>query len=91
MAEVILRTEDDFRRASPSMQMPRPEKPFGWIQWKGTAVCMDVHCLCGEFTHIDAEFCYHIKCKCCGRVYEVDGHVRLNLLDFEPESTKETS
>ena len=23
------------------------DKPHGWIQWKGTGVCMDVHCKCG--------------------------------------------
>ncbi len=56
----------------------RPERPFGWIQWKGTAVCMDIHCLCGVLGHIDADFAYHVKCGKCGRTYDVNGHVRLH-------------
>lgn len=64
------------------------EPPRGWIQWKGTMVCMDIHCKCGVLSHIDEEFCYHIKCPGCGQVYECDGHIQLHPLDFEPESTK---
>jgi hypothetical protein len=30
--------------------------PHGWIQWKGTNVCMDVYCACGHHSHIDAKF-----------------------------------
>ena len=37
-------------------------QPHGWIQWKGTNVCMDIHCKCGMLTHIDADFAYHVKC-----------------------------
>ncbi len=44
-------------------------KPHGWIQWKGTEVCMDVHCACGELTHVDAEFAYNVQCPVCLRVY----------------------
>lgn len=40
----------------------------GWIQWKGTDVCMDVHCKCGEHSHLDAEFAYYIKCPKCGSI-----------------------
>ena len=74
----------------PSLDMPHPE-PHGWIQWKGTDVCMDVHCACGEHTHIDSSFTYHIKCGKCGQVYECDGHIKLHPMPFEPESTKVTS
>ena len=68
----------------------RPDPPFGWIQWKGTSVCMDIHCECGALTHIDAEFCYHVKCCVCGRVYECGGHVRLYPLDHTPEGVQES-
>jgi len=61
-------------------------KPHGWIQWKGTGVCMDVHCKCGELTHIDAEFAYHVKCGNCGTVYMVNGHVEFIELEEEPEN-----
>lgn len=82
-------TDTEAQKLFPSLSTPHPE-PHGWIQWKGTDVCMDVKCACGEHTHIDEEFCYHIKCGKCGRVYECDGHIRLIELDFEPENTKET-
>jgi phage FluMu protein Com len=55
-----------------------PKKdPHGWIQWKGTDVCMDIHCKCGEHSHIDAEFVYFIQCPKCKTIYEVNGHVQL--------------
>lgn len=50
---------------------------YGWIQWKGTDVCMDVHCVCGYSGHIDEDFAYFIKCPSCGRYYEVSGFVKL--------------
>jgi hypothetical protein len=51
--------------------------PRGWIQWKGTQVCMDVHCVCGEHTHIDAEFAYYVRCGSCRQIYRMGGDVRL--------------
>lgn len=54
-----------------------PAGPHGWIQWKGTDVCMDIHCECGVLTHIDASFCYFVTCGACGRRYFVNGHVEL--------------
>jgi hypothetical protein len=65
--------------------------PHGWVQWKGTQVCMDVHCKCGELTHVDAEFCYHVKCGKCGTVYMVNGHVELIELESEPEHQVQTT
>ena len=55
-------------------------KPHGWIQWKGTDVCMDTHCVCGHHGHIDAPFAYYYRCV-CGRVYEIDGHVTFTAVD----------
>jgi hypothetical protein len=37
-----------------------PAGSHGWIQWKGTDVCMDIHCECGTLSHIDGEFAYII-------------------------------
>jgi len=40
--------------------------PHGWIQWKGTDVCMDIYCPhCGEHTHLDADFAYTVRCGAC--------------------------
>lgn len=51
--------------------------PHGWIQFKGTDICLDVHCKCGELTHIDGTFIYFLKCGACGATYELNGHIEL--------------
>lgn len=51
--------------------------PHGWIQWKGTDVCLDVHCSCGAHTHVDASFAYTVKCGACGKLWAVCANVRL--------------
>jgi len=53
------------------------DKPHGWIQWKGTEVCMDVTCKCGEQFHIDAGFAYAVKCPYCGTLYMCNGHIQM--------------
>jgi hypothetical protein len=58
----------------------------GWIQWKGTSVCMDIHCKCGALAHVDADFAYHVKCVHCGTVYMCNGHIELIELTEEPEN-----
>jgi len=59
-------------------------KPHGWVQWKGTHVCMDIHCECGVMTHIDDTFVYYVKCPCCGRVYMCNGHIQLLEVAYRP-------
>ncbi len=61
-------------------------KPHGWIQWKGTDVCMDIHCECGCHSHIDVDFAYHVKCPECGAVYMCNGHIEFIKLDEEPSN-----
>lgn len=66
------------------------ERPNAWIQWKGTEVCMDVYCSCGEQFHVDAEFAYYVKCPHCGQHYECDGHVTLHPIPAEEiEATRD--
>lgn len=60
----------------------RPKGPHGWIQWKGTNVCMDVHCGCGHHGHVDDEFAYFYLCR-CGRGYAIGGTVTLYPLTPE--------
>lgn len=55
----------------------------GLIQWKGTSVCMDVHCSCGEHCHIDAEFFYHYRCPNCQKVFTVGQNIKLIELTQE--------
>jgi len=63
-------------------KMLSPPEPNGWIQWKGTDVCMDIHCKCGELTHVDGEFCYLVKCPHCSTVYHCSGFIRLIEIDY---------
>jgi hypothetical protein len=65
-----------------------PPAPCGWLQWKGTDACMDVHCACGANLHFDDSFLYFLKCGGCGQVYEVGGWVKLYPLAHEPAHTK---
>ena len=60
--------------------------PHGWIQWKGTNVCMDIHCKCGAMFHIDADFAYNVKCPHCETVYFCNGHIELVELEEEPDT-----
>lgn len=55
----------------------------GWIQWKGTDVCVDVHCKCGTHGHFDGMFLYFYKCPGCKDVFAVGQVVRLYPLTPE--------
>ena len=68
------------------MQEMYKDKPHGWVQWKGTDVCMDVHCKCGHHSHIDADFAYFVKCPKCGTVYMCNGHIELIEVEQEPDN-----
>ena len=81
-------SDQAMKRLYPSLYGPEPAPPFAGIQWKGTDVCMDVHCKCGHDSHFDTDFCSHLKCPKCGQVYECSGVIKLTPLDFEPEFTK---
>ena len=59
-------------------------KPRGFIQWKGTEVCMDIHCKCGNSSHIDDDFAYHVKCPKCNTVYRCNPNIE--LIEIEEKS-----
>jgi hypothetical protein len=66
--------------ASQSWRTFKPDvdkKPFGWLQWKGTAACMDFHCVCGAHLHFDEDFLYFVGCEHCGRRYELSGFIEV--------------
>ena len=57
--------------------------PTTFIQWKGTDVCMDVYCICGDRFHIDAEFAYAVQCPHCKRRYEMG--TRVEMREMAPD------
>lgn len=69
-----------------SLQETYKNKPHGWVQWKGTDVCMDIHCKCGYHSHIDAEFAYNVECPQCHTVYMCNGYIELIELEELPEN-----
>lgn len=72
----------DFYEQVYSQDSPEGDA-HGWIQWKGTSVCMDIHCKCGRHGHMDADFFYHYACPTCGRRYAVGQVVKLIELTEE--------
>jgi len=56
---------------------------YGNIQWKGTDVCIDIYCECGEHSHFDGYFMSFIKCGICGSTYRVDTAIELFKLTDE--------
>ena len=57
---------------------------WAFIQWKGTTVCMDVHCECGHIGHIcGVDFAYYWKCPECHTGYKVGTIIRIIPLTVE--------
>lgn len=64
----------------------------GFIQWKGTDVCLDVTCLCGTHLHFDGDFAYAIRCWQCARIWELPAYIPLKLVDEDqaPHTIQDT-
>lgn len=75
-------TEPDFYEQVYGRDNPEGES-HGWIQWKGTNVCMDLHCSCGHHGHFDGDFFYHFQCPACGKKFAVGQNVALIPLTDE--------
>lgn len=74
---------------------PKPGDASLWVQWKGSIVCAEFRCSCGNDPHLDIEdqgFLYHIQCMDCGSVYMVNANVELvKLTDEEAAGILKTS
>jgi hypothetical protein len=57
----------------------------GTIQWKGTDVCCDINCSCGESFHFDGMFMYYIRCPHCNQVFECDPCFAMTPVEGIPE------
>ena len=68
---------DQFYEEVYIAQDPKPEGTSGWIQWKGTEVCMDIHCTCGHHSHVDVSFFYMFRCPQCKQAFAVGQNIRL--------------
>lgn len=72
-----------FYKAVYEQQDAKPSPASGWIQWKGTNICIDLYCECGEHGHIDGEFFYYYECSSCHRKFAVGQNVKLIELTKE--------
>lgn len=81
MSHKIAQTDDE----ATSMQERYEDKPHGWIQWKGTDVCIDIHCVCGAHLHLDVDFLYNVQCAHCKKYFQLNPHIELIELKEEPK------
>lgn len=54
-----------------------PGGPQCGIQWKGTDVCIDLYCDCGQHHHYDGCFLNAWKCGACGQIWEMGWEVKM--------------
>lgn len=60
-----------------------------FIQWKGTDVCMDLHCpKCGHHNHYDGFFAYAVECAKCKAVWKMSWYVSFRAADPSIEDDK---
>jgi hypothetical protein len=52
-----------------------------FVQWKGTHVCIDFYCPCGEHGHFDGYFAYSVQCPSCGALYDLGTQVRVRKVE----------
>lgn len=76
-------TQEDLRWRR--ISAARPVGPVVFIQWKGTDVCADLHCECGERGHYDGDFMYRVRCAHCGQLYDVGCYASLVTVAKEDE------
>jgi hypothetical protein len=64
---------------------PKPEAVHGHLSLKGTDLCMQEECTCGESSHVDGMFVWTWRCD-CGKQYAVGQ--RIALIELTPEEGK---
>lgn len=81
MDDAIYPTREEAQEAN----YVEASRPMTFIQWKGTDVCMDVYCKCGESFHIDGYFAYSVECPYCNRMYACGAKIVLREIKERPE------
>lgn len=56
-----------------------------FVQWKGTDVCVDLHCRCGFEGHFDGMFAYYLNCPNCDTTYEMPHTFVLAEVAYDPD------
>lgn len=50
------------------------KEPNAFVQYKGTDICLDFTCTCGEVGHFDGYFAYVLKCR-CGLMWQMPSNI----------------
>lgn len=79
----VMKTVKNFKEAN-DLFCSESRKTF--IQWKGTDLCMDFYCECGEHNHYDGYFAYTIICSSCNQVYALEPSVNIIKLSENDNS-----
>jgi len=66
-------------------QQFRDDTTHGWIQWKGTDVCMDIYCKCSYHGHFDGDFFYSYECPKCKAKFAVGANIKFIELKDDDE------
>ncbi len=62
-------------------------RPSVFVQYKGTDICLDFHCICDTedepagVGHYDGYDAYALQCGRCGRIYEMPQELKLTLVE----------
>jgi len=67
------------------------DEAFGFLQWGGSNVCFNLHCECGEHTHIDSDFLFYAACPKCKAVYYLNPHIEVIQVENPPEDIEDMS
>jgi hypothetical protein len=65
------------RATDPSPTTTDDPSPHAFIQWKGTDVCLDFYCPCGQQSHYDGDFAYAVQCPVCDREFAMPHTVQM--------------
>lgn len=80
--------------------MSESEQAAVFVQYKGTDICLDFHCICeseypgSDFGHYDGYHAYALQCGRCGRIYEMPTNLTPKLVEstqYEPILIQETA
>lgn len=77
--KVILKMKENDKRIFALLNKENPviEGPRGCIQYKGTDLCINLHCECGHHAHLDGMGVHGWECSECGRKYLLPTNIKL--------------
>ena len=66
--------------------LDQDSKLSGYIQYKGTDICIDLCCECGWNDHYDGYFCYGFTCPKCGQSYTLPDELNFTKVEVDSKN-----